>query len=176
MSKAFDTVIQRFAGKHTFSVVAHSFGSAVTTYTLSHFGHKAGQLAFLTSPNRLLDVFEEYRNVIGLGNQAYYFLLDKASHLLNENLENISVEKMGAKMSYRELLMLHDEFDKIIPFANSVRIQSRLKNTSLISFVRIGHYRMLWNEEVISNLGQFIGNVALPGSRLTGAISLRKVS
>jgi hypothetical protein len=55
------------------------------------------------------------------------------------------------------LLLIHDEYDKIIPFKNSEEIKTMHKvNSVLIKHKRIGHYKMLWNQNIIDETLLFL--------------------
>ena len=51
---AFTNVIDFVKPKKPFSILSHSFGSAVSVYTLSNLNYKIDKLVFLTSPNSIL--------------------------------------------------------------------------------------------------------------------------
>ncbi len=135
-----------------FSIVSHSFGSAVATYALSGSRYAVDNFIMLTSPNKLADIFEAFKNQIALGNNAYEYMLQKAHRILNEPVQTVSVEQKALDVNYRKLTILHDVNDKVIPFAWSQRLHTVLPNAGLITLARAGHYRMLWNQEVIGHI------------------------
>ncbi|WP_222931406.1 hypothetical protein, partial [Xanthovirga aplysinae] len=54
-----------------------------------------------------------------------------------------------------QFLLVHDKYDKIINFRNSTDIHQAIEKADLISFEKIGHYRMLWNEQVIQTVSTY---------------------
>ena len=80
--EAFKSVIKHINPKKPFNVVAHSFGSAVTTYTLSKEKYLINNMIFLTSPNSILDIFIYFKNLIKLSDRSFNLLLDKAKNVL----------------------------------------------------------------------------------------------
>jgi pimeloyl-ACP methyl ester carboxylesterase len=147
-SRAFEDLLNYFKPQN-FSVISHSFGSAVTTYTLSRSGFTADRLVYLTSPDQLLDIFEGFRRQIDLGDKAYHYFLKRAEQIIPESLEELGVSNMLKKTGYKDLLLIHDKMDKMIPYEYSRQMALLMNNTSLKTFENIGHYRMLWNTEVI---------------------------
>lgn len=135
-----------------FSIVSHSFGSAVATYALSGSRYAVDDFIMLTSPNRLIDIFDAFRNQISLGNEAYEEMLDRAALLLNEPVPTLSVEDKALQVQYNQLTIIHDVNDKVLPYAISFRLANRLPRTNLIPLKNTGHYRMLWNTEVVSTI------------------------
>ena len=54
-------------------------------------------------------------------------------------------------------LLIHDQYDKVIPFENSKRIALKNpKKTKLIKHQNIGHYKMLWNNNVVEDILNFL--------------------
>lgn len=132
-----------------FSVVSHSFGSAVTTYALSKTTYHVNKLVLLTSPNRIMDVFKEYSDFVGLNQKAHEKLCKRASKLLREPLDELAVENLGEKIRYDHMTIIQDEADKIIDKQKAIAIDKHWNRSELIFVKKKGHYRMLWDEEVI---------------------------
>jgi len=147
--EALTTVINHINPKEKFSIVAHSFGSAVTAYALSKTSYPIDKLVFLTTPNKIIDVFTEFGSLIGLTLKAQTAMNNMASKLLNEPLETMTVERLASMIHYTNITIIHDKYDKVIHINKSRRVQSQLANCDLIELERKGHYRMLWDEEVI---------------------------
>ena len=154
---AFTNVIDFVKPKKPFSILSHSFGSAVSAYTLSNLNYKIDKLVFLTSPNSILEIFTDFKKLIGLPSTAFSYLLEKADLLANEKIKNFYIDEKLKYFNFSKLLLIHDEYDKIIPFKNSVEIQSKNKqNTEFIKHKNIGHYKMLWNDKIIEDTLRFL--------------------
>lgn len=130
------------------SFVSHSFGSLVTSYALSKLDLKVSQFIMLTAPNHATEVFEFYRDLIGLNNRAFDFLVKRASNLLKEPLSEVSVENFGAKINYDRLTIIQDENDKIVSVKDARRVSNVWDNSELLLIKNTGHYRMLWDSQV----------------------------
>lgn len=149
-------VIDFIDPKEPFSVVSHSFGSAVTANALAGSDRKVDRLVFLTNPNRMEDIFEEFKEMIGLTRRAYRFMVRHTSQLLGGPMEMLDVSANLKKVDFENLLLIHDMDDKVLPFSNSFAINSDHQNVQLIRMEKIGHYKMLWNDEVIGRATAFI--------------------
>lgn len=150
--EALCALIYQLRPAEPFSIISHSFGSAVASMALSGSRYTIDNFIMLTSPNRLLDVFDEFKNQIALGEEAYQEVLRLASSLLKEPVEFVQVESKALKINYNKLIILHDPQDKVLPYSNSERISNALPNTQLVTLNKMGHYRMLWNAEVIATV------------------------
>ncbi len=149
---AFKTFLNTLPSNKNVSIIAHSFGSAISGYALSELKIKIDQLVFLTSPNHIKDVFEEFKQMISLGNKAYKLLLHKADMVLGEPLEEVNTQDKLKLANFDHLHLFHDEFDKVISYRNSEDIHESIENSSLYKYQNIGHYRMLWNDELVEKV------------------------
>lgn len=157
--EAFKAVLEFVNPQETFDIVAHSFGSGVTTMMLANSNFKADKIVFLTTPNKVKNIFDEFKVFVKMGDKAYDKLLAIAHNkILKEPLEEYSIANKLAKSSFNDLLIIHDEFDKILPFENSKEIIEIHPNVKLHKMQKIGHYRMLWNPEVVEIAKQFLIN------------------
>ena len=154
--EAFTSLLEFINPQEPFTVIAHSFGSAVTTYTMSKLKYEIDKFVFLTTPNSLLDVFTDFKDFIGITDQSFSYMLKKAEKLVQEDIETVNVGERLKNISFTKLLLVHDKSDKIIPFKNSEDVFHANKNSDLKTYNRIGHYRMLWNDDVLEDTMSFI--------------------
>lgn len=150
--ETFKKYINQLPTGRKITIISHSFGSAVTAYGLSELDLKVDQLIFLTSPNKIMDIFNEYQKMIGLNKKSFSILLDKAAAVIGESLEDLTIEKKLELAHFDYLYLFHDELDRVLPYKNSVAIHKNIPNSTLITFNKIGHYKMLWNEDLISQV------------------------
>lgn len=113
-------------------------------------------MILLTNPNKIETIFKDFKNVIGLGNRAYTRLLKMSHERLGEPLSNLSVQENLKKIRYRSLLLIHDKYDKVLPYSHSAEINNEIENARLVTIENVGHYKMLWNPEVIERTVGFV--------------------
>lgn len=147
--EAFKAVFNQLPNQNNVAVISHSFGSAMTAYALSEMNVQVDQLIFLSTPNHIIHIFEEFKELIKLGDKAYELLIEKADQVLGESLKKLRIEEKITKAKFNHLHLIHDKIDKVIPFKNSEDIHNVVDNSTLHPFNRVGHYRMLWVDEVI---------------------------
>jgi pimeloyl-ACP methyl ester carboxylesterase len=138
------------------SVVSHSFGSAVTANALSRSKYEVDRLVILTTPNKIEDIFLEFKRIVALGDKAYASMLNITQQLLGEPLSNLDVVYNLNKIQYKELLLIHDENDRILPYSNSKTIHENTRDSSIVTLEKVGHYKMLWFDEVIEQAVSFV--------------------
>ena len=154
---AFKLVVNKLPKHDSLSFISHSFGSGIVAFGLSEMDIKVDKLVFMTSPNYVVDIFTDFKKMIGLGDKAFELMNKKASNLLNEDVKKVATEQKLSLADFNDLLLIHDKKDKVIPFQNSVNINKAIPNSKIESFESIGHYRMLWHDDVIRLAVDFVG-------------------
>jgi predicted alpha/beta-fold hydrolase len=157
-TEALRALIYQLRPVKPFFVVSHSFGSAVTANALAGSRYEIENWVMLTSPNRLIDVFDEFKKQIALGATAYYELLQQTYLILREPVEAVSVENKAAQVHYKNLTIIHDVHDKVLPFGNAVRLSKVLRDAELYKLKNAGHYRMLYNKGVLFKISRLFSH------------------
>lgn len=152
---AFKLVLDYLSPKEEFHVVAHSLGSSVTAFALSETTYKADKLIFLSANNDIVQVFDDFQKLLGFNDRVFRLIADRIERVSGDKLVDMKVEDRLKKVNFNELLLIHDRFDKIIPFEKSETLSKKFANSKLIPFERIGHYRMLWNDKVLQEVLNF---------------------
>ncbi len=152
-------VITHFASEQRISIISHSFGSIITAFAISQENIPLKNLIYLTIPDKVLSIFYDFKKLINLGDTAHEELIKKVEILLKAPLETINAVDMTRSIDFKKLLIIHDRYDKILPFEYSLNIHEQIPNSELIEMEKIGHYRMLWNEDVISILGNQLNSL-----------------
>ena len=152
---AFKLVLEEINPTEPFHVVAHSLGSSVAAFALSETDYQVDKLVFLSANNHIEQVFRDFQKLVGFNERVYRLLDNRIESMVGVQLSDMKVEERLEKVKFNELLLIHDKHDKIIRFQNSEELHKKFSNSRLIPFENIGHYRMLWNEEVLSEVLKF---------------------
>jgi esterase/lipase len=153
-TEALRALIYQLRPVKPFSVISHSFGSAVTAMALAGSRYEIDKWIMLTSPNKIFDIFNDYKKQIALSEVAFEELLQLAQFILKEPIEDVTVERKAALVNYSSLTLIHDVNDKVLPFSNSLHFSKVLRNAELYKLKNAGHYRMLYNGGVLFKISR----------------------
>jgi pimeloyl-ACP methyl ester carboxylesterase len=130
-------------------------------YALANNPHlQIKRMALLTSPNRLEDVIAEFTTVMEFSAKNHTSFIKYMENYFKLDISQIVVAKVVDDVKVGEFLIIHDEYDKIIPVQYSKNVAKALGDrASFIGMQKVGHYRMLWNEAVISYVSDFVVGV-----------------
>lgn len=130
-------------------LVSHSFGSAASVYTLARKEHSVKQLVLLSTPDNLIDAFNEFYALLKLKpkqqERIYKFFEANFGYKASE----LQVSRDASRTNVEQAVLLHDRNDSQIPFANALKVSDAWPMLKLIPLQDVGHYRMLWNDEVM---------------------------
>ena len=155
-SEALRSVMQRLMPQNDLTIIAHSFGSAVVTHVFSNSHFKVNNIIYLSVHNRLMDIFEEYRDMIGLPDRSFELMKEYAREYFKVPVEEFTVRNMLSKVEREKVTIIHDEHDKIIPFSNALSLASEFTDISIHPIENVGHYRMLTNVDVLSMISKIL--------------------
>jgi esterase/lipase len=132
-----------------FSMVTHSFGSGASALALKDSEIEVDKLIFLTTPDKIGDIFDNFASMIKLGKKAYDHLITLTEELSPVKMEEFNISEFVKNIHFKELYVLHDRNDKILPWENATAMKKCNPDIELIPLESKGHYRLLWDDQVI---------------------------
>lgn len=156
MADALIALIEAIQPKEPFSIVSHSFGSAVTSYALAGKSWKLDQLIFLTSPNVLIDILRFFQGMMKFSDRIFNNFAHRVERVAGRHPSDTIIGELVQDIEHKQLTIIHDRYDQVLPFSNSEAIAHMVPEAKLIPIDHVGHYRMLWDEEVIGLIGQLL--------------------
>jgi len=150
-----DLIVER--GGPFEAVIAHSFGTLVTSYALVNRDFPPpSRLIYLGSFNRLLDSLPRFQAIAGLPDA----IIEELQDMIYENfgkevLDAIWNEKMTQKIDI-PALMFHDKNDKVTPIEDSRAIARVWGSARLIETDGLGHRGALQSKDVHAQVLSFL--------------------
>lgn len=156
VSEILGEVLNLYSSDGKLSVITHSFGSGAVSFALKQSQVTIDKLIMVTSPDKLYDIFKNFSDYIGLSEKAFASMLKITENRFNEKFENLQISKALQSAKYSKALLIHDYNDKVLPFSNTSNIHATNKNTELYVTENKGHYRILWDKQVLDKIIDFL--------------------
>ena len=138
------------------TVLGHSGGGFSSAQVCAQ--HPEIKKLILISPfDRSIDLFENYFDLIGLGQKARKLMIDYFFRKTNKKMSEFSTA-FSASSIQANTLVIHDENDREVPLFNAINIDKNLKKGKLIITKGLGHRRILRDERVIDEIFYFLKN------------------
>jgi pimeloyl-ACP methyl ester carboxylesterase len=154
-SKALNALIDHVDGADM--IIAHSFGGAVTAFTLSRLRAdglgKDGKVVLIASPNQLSSVTALFSKAIGLSGAAQKAYEARLCAGIGEGLDEMDGNRMYKKIGY-PLHILHCVDDAEVSIDQSRRYLELGGQAQLTELKGLGHRRILYHSDAIEALLQ----------------------
>jgi len=138
------------------SFVTHSFGSGAVSLALQISQIRVDRLAYITSPDKLWDIFKDFADLIGLNDRSFKAMLNITEKRFERTFDEMQISKVLSQGKFNKLLIVHDIKDKILPFENAERLHGQNPNSEIFSTEGRGHYRILWDKNVREKISDFL--------------------
>lgn len=152
-----DLINDHFKGENL-SVVTHSFGSGAVSFALSRGKVRLKNMVFITSPEKIYDIFADFAGKINLTDKALEKLIEITEKKFDFSVYGLKISSSLKNSDFGKLLLIHDRYDKVLPFENVEKINSLIPNSYIFPTEGKGHYRLLWDKDVISKTVEFLKN------------------
>jgi pimeloyl-ACP methyl ester carboxylesterase len=135
-------------------IVAHSFGGAVTTLALER-GLDAAAVVLIAAPSSIDDVLRRFGEFTGLSGKAMHAFRGGIERQTGVRLRDVEIFERVAALTVPALIV-HDRGDNEVPFHDAERLAARWPRSTLHGTERLGHRRILKDEEVIRRAVAFV--------------------
>jgi len=135
-------------------VISHSFGSVNVARVLRMYPDINFKLwLMVTTPNNFKSRIDEMVTKFGLNNRVVGKLTSKIEEDVNERIENLNmVTYCNEISSVEKAIIVHSKSDKILPIEGAREVNQSFKQSKIIELDNLGHYSILWSDELRSVL------------------------
>ncbi len=139
------------------AIIAHSFGTLVTSYTLvNHPEIAPARLVYFGAMNRLMASVPRFQKMAGLSDEIVAHLTGAIEDTFGRDfLAAITNESLAPQLDI-PALMFHDEQDPVTPVEDSLEIAQAWPTAELVLTKGLGHRRALRDEQIIRRTVAFI--------------------
>jgi pimeloyl-ACP methyl ester carboxylesterase len=107
------------------------------------------QWVLITTPMSFKEAVDDARRILGFSERTEKHLIQRIEQERSERYSEMNMPFYFERIPHvKEVLMVHSIDDKILPIESSRHLQERFPQTELIELNGLGHYRILWSEEV----------------------------
>lgn len=138
--------------------IGHSLGANVIVLLSAEEKIKIPKVILISPFNQMKAIFLGFKDILKIPESIYSVMLDKVSVRFNYNIREMEFGKVGENSPLDTVLIMHDKGDKITPFSHSANMSKRWEIAQLIEIQGSGHYKILWDDNAITNALNFISN------------------
>lgn len=142
-------------------IISHSFGSVATAAFLRknpEFSVK--QWFLITSPHDVKERIKEFTIPLGVTDRTIAKLVPKLEADTGEQIDNLNMSVFCADLkNVPKAHIVHGTGDKVLPIELSERIHRDFPQSELIPLDDLGHFRILWSEDLYQVLREKVETV-----------------
>ncbi len=136
----YNEVLQLFIEKYNPEIlIGHSVGGM--TCIFNQFQHKQSnvkKMVLLGSPSEMQRIMNGFQKILGLSDKFMQQTEEYFESRYNYRFEDFSMAKFCNEIDIPSLI-IHDKFDKIVPYNEAISLNENLKNSKLILTEGAGH-------------------------------------
>ena len=135
-------------------MIGHSLGAVATLNSLAR-GIQVKKAVAISGGNNMVDVLEDFIGQLGLKKKIAPKLKSFFEEKLHNKMEDYHVAEQVKKISV-SILLIHDKNDMDVPYQSSVAIHKNAVDAQLLLTEKLGHRKILGDEDVLSEIQKFI--------------------
>jgi pimeloyl-ACP methyl ester carboxylesterase len=101
-------------------------------------------------------IFKGFRRILQLPQPVYSELVKLVEDLTNYRIEQMNFDRIAPQTQIGHALIFHDQDDKITPFHHSRSLARNWPKAELIPVKGSGHYKILWDEQVLKLVKNYL--------------------
>lgn len=147
-------LIYHFKKEKPEMVISHSFGSVNVARVLRFSPEVFVKSWFLvTTPNNFKSRINEMAVKFGLNQTVVKKLISKIELDVDENIDHLNmVFYCNQLKNVDKAIIIHSKVDKVLPIKGAIEVTKSFKQSTLYMLEGLGHYSILWSEELRSIL------------------------
>lgn len=161
----FSDLVKQFISTHSPEIIlTHSFGSATSIHALhKQAEHPVQKMILLTTPDKLEDTIGDFTELMHINKKGKERIIRFMEARFGQRFEDLRVCDMVQTASLEQMLIIHGQTDKILPVKNARKVAEKMPKSILLTPPQLGHYKILWDPEVIKEVSAFVqGKNAAP--------------
>lgn len=138
-------------------LISHSFGSAASIFALYTLGrHAIDKMVMMTTPDKMEDVISDFTDLMRISTEGKYHIYGYLQKQFGRRIEDMAISDIASQISRPKLMIVHSPSDKILPFQGALQLAAKVPDAILETPLNVGHYRILWDTQVIDKVKTFI--------------------
>jgi len=133
------------------AIITHSFGSAASVLGLSEDDQLSiKKMIMITTPDELEEVIRDFSDQMDFTNHHHDLLVKYISGRFKKDVKDMQVHKLVHNIKVKQAKLFHDKNDDVLSFEGAKHVAENWDDLDFIPVEGKGHYRILWDKEVIN--------------------------
>jgi len=132
-------------------IISHSFGSVVTAGVLRRNPEIiVKDWIMVTTPHNFRERIQDVSDALNVTDRTIDRLIKMIEDSTGEHIEDLNMSTFTSDLpNLSQALIIHSVHDKILPIRTSRMVHETMAKSELIELENLGHYKILWADEVL---------------------------
>lgn len=137
-------------------VIGHSLGA--DSIIMTSFEEKIifNKVILIAPLNRLMDVFEQMKKLLKIPKKLFVPFIENFSESTGYPFWDFFFHNYGKETKLKDVLLFHDKNDRVTNFSHATDFVNNWDEIKLIPIIGSGHYKILWDDQVIKESMDYI--------------------
>lgn len=135
-------------------IIGHSLGAVTTLNSLTR-GVRAHKAVAIAGGNNMIEILEDFVKKLGLKEKIAPKLQRFFEKKLSNKMEDYNVADQAKKIDI-PVLLIHDKNDPDVGYHSSEAVHQSMPNSELFLTEKLGHRKILGNENVLKKIKEFV--------------------
>ncbi len=135
-------------------IIGHSMGGVATLNSVNN-GVKVPKVVIIGTPNLLVNVITDFCMNINFSDKMVPLIKNYIEDRYKESIDTVSGEVVGSKIDI-PILIIHDKNDIDVQYSEAETMNNKIAKAELFTTEKLGHRRILGDNNVISKVIDFI--------------------
>lgn len=156
----YSELVTQFLNEQRYDLfISHSFGAVPLTLALSEqHDYPVNRMLLVTSPNSFRDRVQQIADQMGVTSRTTNRVIQRFRAETKKDPDQLSVAQFCAKLQPVRALVVHGGEDRVLKMEWSRAVAKAIENGEFKTLSGLGHYRILWSEELQRELHALIAD------------------
>ncbi|WP_228852290.1 alpha/beta hydrolase [Aegicerativicinus sediminis] len=137
-------------------VIAHSVGAMAVCKSFADLqNYTPKKMVLIGAPSKYEDILQRYIKMMGYNNRVSSNFKSRIVDIFKTSLHSINTASY-AKLLNTPILVVHDQFDDVIPYNDALEIEAECRHSKLVTTKNMGH--SLNNEVVNHHILEYVSS------------------
>lgn len=139
-------------------IVAHSFGGPASMFALTRMkaSFPVAKVVFVACPSAVSVPVKRAAKIMNLPSKVTAKFVERLEQIIQLPLENVTVPYFAKSIDVKQMLIIHDIHDDIVPIDSAIANNKAFAQSQLLTTEGVGHTKILKDKQVIDRIANFM--------------------
>lgn len=140
------------------AIIAHSFGAMCSLHAVAN-GLNIKRLVCISPPINMQSLLDKFQAILKVSDRIKSGLIENLKNRFGSDIKTTFSSDYNVQKLSTPVLIFHDRHDTYVDFCEGEQLSNLCENCEFIATSKLGHRRILNNDDVVNKTVQFISQL-----------------